>query len=91
MRPVYCSVRRKEAQQPRESEEEVVVHYGTIASGIQVMRNAAERDKVCAELCGVLCFEMEVVGLMNSLPCLVIRGTWPTLTRTSGSSRTRRR
>jgi nucleoside phosphorylase len=52
----------------------VVVHYGTIASGNQVMRSAAERDKVSAELGGVLCFEMEAAGLMNSFPCLVIRG-----------------
>ncbi|KAF2182636.1 hypothetical protein K469DRAFT_669646 [Zopfia rhizophila CBS 207.26] len=69
-----CSTDRQEARQPRESEEEVVVHYGTIASGNQVMRNAAERDKVSAELGGVLCFEMEAAGLMNTFPCLVIRG-----------------
>jgi nucleoside phosphorylase len=53
---------------------ELVVHYGTIASGNQVMRTAAERDRVSAELGGVLCFEMEAAGLMNSFPCLVIRG-----------------
>jgi nucleoside phosphorylase len=70
----HCSVDRQEPRQPRESEEEVVVHYGTIASGNQVMRSAAERDKVSAELGGVLCFEMEAAGLMNSFPCLVIRG-----------------
>ena len=38
------------------------------------MRNAAERDKVSAELDGVLCFEMEGAGLMNTFPCLVVRG-----------------
>jgi nucleoside phosphorylase len=54
--------------------QETVVHYGTIASGNQVMRDAAQRDKVSAELGGVLCFEMEAAGLMNSFPCLVIRG-----------------
>jgi nucleoside phosphorylase len=54
--------------------QDVVVHYGTIASGNQVMRSAAERDRVSAELGGVLCFEMEAAGLMNSFPCLVIRG-----------------
>jgi hypothetical protein len=67
-------VDRQEARQPRESEEEVVVHYGTIASGNQVMRSTTERDRVSAELNGVLCFEMEAAGLMNSFPCLVIRG-----------------
>jgi nucleoside phosphorylase len=48
--------------------------YGTIALGNQVMRDAAQRDKVSSELGGVLCFEMEAAGLMNSFPCLVIRG-----------------
>jgi nucleoside phosphorylase len=68
-----CSVDRHEVRQPRESEE-VAVYYGTIASGNQVMRSAAERDRLSAELGGVLCFEMEAAGLMNSFPCLVIRG-----------------
>jgi nucleoside phosphorylase len=54
--------------------QELVVHYGTIASGNQVMRSAAERDQVNAELGGVLCFEMETAGLMNSFPYLVVRG-----------------
>jgi nucleoside phosphorylase len=54
--------------------QDVLVHYGTIASGNQVMRCAAERERVSAELGGVLCFEMEAAGLMNSFPCLVIRG-----------------
>jgi nucleoside phosphorylase len=69
-----CSVDRQEARLPRESEEEVVVHYGTIASGNQVMKSAAERDRVSTELDGVLCFEMEAAGLMNTFPCLVVRG-----------------
>jgi nucleoside phosphorylase len=32
------------------------------------------RDKLSAELGGVLCFELEAAGLMNSFPCLVVRG-----------------
>jgi nucleoside phosphorylase len=69
-----CSADQQAARQPRESKEEVVVHYGTIASGNQVMRSASERDRVSAELGGVLCFEMEAAGLMDSFPCLVVRG-----------------
>jgi len=69
-----CNPGRQYARQTRDNGEEVVVHYGTIASGNQVMRSAAERDRVSAELGGVLCFEMEAAGLMNSFPCLVIRG-----------------
>ncbi|CAN9210910.1 unnamed protein product [Alternaria alternata] len=69
-----CKADKQDSRQPRGIEEEVVVHYGTIASGNQVMRSAAERDRVSAELGGVLCFEMEAAGLMNSFPCLVVRG-----------------
>jgi len=67
-----CDVSYLVAQESRR--QNVVVHRGTIASGNQVMRNAAERDRVSAELGGVLCFETEAAGLMNSFPCLVVRG-----------------
>jgi nucleoside phosphorylase len=53
---------------------EVVIHYGTIASGNQVMKDGITRDQLSSELGGVLCFEMEAAGLMNNFPCLVIRG-----------------
>jgi nucleoside phosphorylase len=69
-----CSMDRQEIRHPRKSEDEVVVHYGIIASGNQVIKNAVERDKLSADLGGVLCFEMEAAGLMNNFPCLVIRG-----------------
>jgi nucleoside phosphorylase len=54
--------------------QEMVIHYGTIASGNQVMKDGITRDRLSVELGGVLCFEMEAAGLMNSFPCLVIRG-----------------
>ena len=68
-----CNTDKQEARQSRESEE-AVVHYGTITSGNQVMRDGRTRDKLSNELGGILCFEMEAAGLMNSFPCLVIRG-----------------
>jgi nucleoside phosphorylase len=71
---VKCKADRQEARQPRDSDEEVMAHYGTIASGNQEIKDAAVRDTVSAELGGVLCFEIEAAGLMNSFPCLVIRG-----------------
>jgi nucleoside phosphorylase len=69
-----CSAESRQPRPKRESGAEVAVHYGTIASGNQVMKDAAERDRISGELGGVLCFEMEAAGLMNSFPCLVIRG-----------------
>ncbi|KAJ4985398.1 phosphorylase superfamily protein [Stagonosporopsis vannaccii] len=69
-----CSLEWQKLRTQRPSGSEVVVHYGTIASGNQVIKDAIERDRVSAEFGGVLCFEMEAAGLMNSFPCLVIRG-----------------
>ncbi|KAM5381160.1 hypothetical protein ACJZ2D_003076 [Fusarium nematophilum] len=50
-----------------------VIHYGAIASGNQVMKDAITRDSVAREL-DIICFEMEAAGLMDVLPCLPIRG-----------------
>ncbi|KAL4782583.1 hypothetical protein BJX76DRAFT_358844 [Aspergillus varians] len=44
-----------------------------MASGNQVMKDASSRDRVAKEH-GIICFEMEAAGLMNTLSCLVIRG-----------------
>jgi nucleoside phosphorylase len=38
-----------------------------------VVKHGKTRDRLGEEY-GVLCFEMEATGLMNQLPCLVIRG-----------------
>lgn len=70
---VSCLPARK-IQRKERANDAPIVHYGTIASGNQVMRDGIERDNVSSELGGVLCFEMEAAGLMNNFPCLVIRG-----------------
>ncbi|GLB04460.1 hypothetical protein AtubIFM57258_010426 [Aspergillus tubingensis] len=49
------------------------VHYGLIASGNQVMKDAVTRDEL-ANSRGILCFEMEAAGLMDEFECLVVRG-----------------
>lgn len=49
------------------------IHYGTIASGNQVVKDTVTRD-YWRDKEGVMCFEMEAAGLMDSFPCLVIRG-----------------
>jgi nucleoside phosphorylase len=67
-----CDVSKLRNRKTRLSEDPVV-HYGLIASGDQVMRHGATRDRLGQEL-DVLCFEMEAAGLMDSFPCLVIRG-----------------
>ncbi|KAH7173109.1 hypothetical protein DER46DRAFT_596919 [Fusarium sp. MPI-SDFR-AT-0072] len=56
-----------------QDEDNPTIHYGIIASGNQLMKDASVRDKLAAEE-NILCFEMEAAGLMNHFPCLVIRG-----------------
>lgn len=68
-----CDVTKRVTREERESES-FTVHYGTIASGNQVMRDGRTRSAISSEFGGVLCFEMEAAGLMNSFPCLVVRG-----------------
>lgn len=50
------------------------IFYGAIASGNQVMKHGTSRDQYARNLNGIICFEMEVAGLMDLLPCLPIRG-----------------
>ncbi|KAL4803194.1 purine and uridine phosphorylase [Aspergillus unguis] len=66
-------------------EEEVVVrgartstrpriHLGTVVSGNMVVKNAALRDEIGRTIEGALCVEMSAAGLMQKLPCFVVRG-----------------
>ena len=51
------------------------IHYGLIASGNQVIKDAQRRKSLVKELGGaILCVEMEAAGLMDNFPCIVIRG-----------------
>jgi nucleoside phosphorylase len=50
-----------------------IVHYGLIASGNRVIKDAVVREQLCKDL-NILCFEMEAAGLMDEFPCVVIRG-----------------
>lgn len=51
------------------------IHYGTIASGNTLVKDAPTRDRIATDLGeDCICFEMEAAGLMNHFPCLVIRG-----------------
>ncbi|KAI9373897.1 WD domain protein, partial [Aspergillus egyptiacus] len=62
-------------ERPKRTDEEddPAIHYGLIASGNRVVKDATFRDKLAAEQ-DILCFEMEAAGLVNHFPCLVIRG-----------------
>jgi hypothetical protein len=51
-----------------------VVHYGVIASSTFELTRGTVRDWAKPELGGPLCFDSEATSLINSFPCLVIRG-----------------
>ncbi|KAF4954526.1 hypothetical protein FGADI_5207 [Fusarium gaditjirri] len=50
-----------------------VIHYGRVASGNQVIKDALTRDALSTKINNI-CFEMEAAGVMDCFPCLVIRG-----------------
>ena len=67
----FCDRTKVVKRKPRDMR----IHYGLIASGNQVVKDAAFRDGLSKDLGGhVLCVEMEAAGLMNNFPCIVIRG-----------------
>ncbi|KAK8879746.1 ankyrin repeat-containing domain protein [Apiospora arundinis] len=71
---VSCSSEDEIHRAERESTDPEI-HYGIIASGNSVIKDGIERDRIVEDVgeeC--LCFEMEAAGLMNNMPCVVIRG-----------------
>ncbi|KAK5747555.1 hypothetical protein LTR17_000198 [Elasticomyces elasticus] len=60
----------------REPRKTPSIHYGVVASSNKLVKSARARDTIMEELQGIdpICIEMEAAGLMNSFPCLVIRG-----------------
>ncbi|KAK6516883.1 hypothetical protein TWF506_006767 [Arthrobotrys conoides] len=82
-KPTYTHVEGKMCKNCRKEEiiqraprpgQDYRIHYGTIASGSSLIRDAQTRDRLSSQLDGAICFEMEATGLMNHFPCLVIRG-----------------
>ena len=69
---INCDKRQLIHRDPRTSGEPRI-HYELITSGNQVMKHGKTRDGLAKEH-EMLCFEMEAAGLMNQLPCLVIKG-----------------
>ncbi|KAJ5722762.1 hypothetical protein N7488_000797 [Penicillium malachiteum] len=49
------------------------IHYGLIGSANKVVRDANTRDEWSRDR-NVLCFEMEAAGVVNTIPCLIIKG-----------------
>jgi nucleoside phosphorylase len=59
----------------RSNHRALTIHYGTIASGNSVVKDAKMRDRYANDLdLNILCFKIEAASLMNNILCLVIRG-----------------
>lgn len=67
-----CDVNQTENRGVRKSTRSVV-HHGLIASRNLPMRSSAHRDHL-RDSWGVVCFECETAGLMDTFPCIFIRG-----------------
>ncbi|CVK97670.1 related to S. pombe trp-asp repeat containing protein [Fusarium mangiferae] len=69
-----CDVSRRIDREERKTTEPVI-HYGVIASGNTLIKDAKFRDSLTESMgYRCLCVEMEAVGLVDKFPCLVIRG-----------------
>ncbi|KAI9658393.1 MAG: hypothetical protein M1821_002526 [Bathelium mastoideum] len=73
-----CDPEQSESRQDRGKEavrglDAPRIHYGNIGSSNQLQISAMKRNR-CQEEHGVICFEMEGAGVIQTHPCLVIRG-----------------
>lgn len=69
-----CDPQQEVSRENRDSDEPEI-HYGIIASGNTLVKDATTRDSILQNIGeDCICFEMEAAGLMDSFPCLVIRG-----------------
>ncbi|WXC54083.1 hypothetical protein SNK03_000088 [Fusarium graminearum] len=68
-----CDRSQTAKRTPRDTTDPVV-HYGTIASGNQLVKSSEARQRILDIQKDALCVEMEAAGLMDDFPCLVIRG-----------------
>lgn len=73
-----CEASGEKKVTPRAEREErpgqPVVHRGLILSGSGVVKNPGDRDRLRRDCDDAICFEMEAAGIMDELPCLVVRG-----------------
>ncbi|KAK6511010.1 hypothetical protein TWF506_010094 [Arthrobotrys conoides] len=67
-----CDQSKKVERAPRESRDPVV-HYGTIGSANTVLKDGDTREQLKKDL-GIICVDMEAAGIIDDLPCLIIRG-----------------
>jgi len=68
-----CDDKHLVLRSDRRRKDQPIIHYGNIASGSGVFRDALKRDQLGKDH-GALCVEMEAAGMMAETQCLVVRG-----------------
>ncbi|KAL4981366.1 hypothetical protein BDW68DRAFT_183564 [Aspergillus falconensis] len=68
-----ASERKVIIRHPRQ-DQQPVIHRGLILSGNGVIKNPSDRNLLQRDLKDAICFEMEAAGIMDQIPCLVVRG-----------------
>jgi len=69
-----ASSEKKLVPRPVRQHQQPVVHRGLILSGSGVIKNSEDRDHLRRGYNNAICFEMEAAGIMDEIPCLVVRG-----------------
>ncbi|KAF5856262.1 hypothetical protein ETB97_007641 [Aspergillus alliaceus] len=65
---------RKVILRPPRWDHQPVIHRGLILSGNGVVKSSCDRARLQQDIKGAICFEMEAAGIMDQMPCLVVRG-----------------
>jgi nucleoside phosphorylase len=65
---------RKITIRPPRQDQQPVIHRGLILSGNGVIKNSRDRNKFQRHFKDAICYEMEAAGIMDQIPCLVVRG-----------------
>lgn len=59
---------------PSRAHQQPIVHRGLILSGNDVVKHPEAREHLRQGYNDAICFEMETAGIMDEIPCLVVRG-----------------
>jgi nucleoside phosphorylase len=68
-----CDPAERIDRQPERRDSDPVIHYGVIVTGSTVVKHATTREEI-GQKHRAICLEMEAAELMNTFPCVVIRG-----------------
>ena len=69
-----AATEKNHVYRPPRPHHQPYVHRGLILSGNGVVKNPRDRDLLRRGYDDAVCFEMEAAGIVDEIPCLVVRG-----------------